>query len=243
MNTLKNFRKGIFALLVGATTLVACSKDSDSREVPKGNYGVLIDGVELTYQNYQNISNVNFPAVKNGTVSYDPIKRVLTLDGVTIEVAKGEGLAAIGQPEGSSPFTIVLRNTNRLNIKWGSGGIITSGSLRITGDKGSLEINMEDNSDFKFRSIGGAENLTIEGGCSIVTNDEIAADTLTINKANVHVTANDMIPAFSANNKINLIGSKVVTPEGATVEGWQGGLFYTFVKDGKLCTEVKIEAK
>ena len=235
MKLIQFIRKGIFALLVGATALVACSKDSDSPEVPKGNYGVFIGGVELTYENYQNINSTNFPALKSGKITYDPIKRVLTLDGATINPTE-KGVAAIRQPEGTTAtLTIVLKNNNTLSSEKSSSIYVEDANLRITGDKGTLIITKDKN----FESIYAKEDLTLEGGCSIVADDMIAvSNTLTINRANVHVTEKSY-PAFRVYGEINLIGCKVVTPEGAKKGKYNG--FNTFVKDHKICKEVKIE--
>lgn len=234
MNTLIFFRKGIFALLVAATTLVACSKDSDSPEVPKGNYGVLIGGVELTSDNYQKINKDNFPALKSGTVTYDPIQRILTLDGATIN-ATGEEVRAIEQPESTTAtLTIVLKNKSTLKSQASSGIYVGAASLRITG-KGSLTINPNQSRV----SIFVKRDLTIEEGCSIEASTQIAVGgTLTINKANVHVTEKDA-PAIVARNSIKLIDCKVVAPQGAKED--PGKDYYTFVKDGEPCKEVKIE--
>ena len=253
MNILKFFRKGIFALLVAATALIACSKDSDNNdnggnggngnqpdkpiEVPKGNYGVLIGGVELTSDNYQKINKDNFPAITEGTVTYDPIQRILTLDGATIE-ATGEKVCAIQQPEGTTAtLTIVLKNSNTLNSEESYGIYLNAASLLITGD-GSLTINPNQ----EIRSISAEKDLTIEGGCSIEASTQIGVyKTLTINKANVHVTEKD-VPAFGVFGKINLIGCEVVFPEGAKEGLYKNQNYYTFLKDSNPCEEVEIVA-
>ena len=198
------------------------------------NYGVLIGGVELTSENYQKINKDNFPAITEGTVSYDPIQRILTLDGATIE-ATGEKVCAIEQLQGTTAtLTIVLKNENTLNSEKSVGIAVDAANLRITG-KGSLTINTNETQ----ASIYAKRDLTIEGGCSIEASTQIGVyKTLTINKANVHVTEkND--PAIVAINLINLIDCKVVFPEGATKGTYDG--YYTFVKDGKECKEVNIE--
>ena len=240
MQNLSFIRKGILALLVGATTLVACSKDSDNPEVPKGNYGVFIGGVELTSENYQNINSTNFPDLKSGTVTYDPIKRVLTLDGVTVE-ATGKDVAAIKQLEGTTAtLTIVLKNNNTLSSEKHFSIYVEDANLRITGDKGFLKIAHKK----EYNSIYAKKDLTLEGGCSIVVNDQIRVkNTLTINKANVHVKE-DGYPAFFVLGEINLIDCKVVTPEGAKkgkLKNSSGIYYNTFVKDHRFCKEVKIE--
>ena len=173
MKLIQFIRKGFFALLVGATTLVACSKDSDSPEVPKGNYGVFIGGVELTYENYQNINSTNFPALKSGKVSYDPINRVLTLDGATIN-ATGIGVPAINQPKGTTAtLTIVLKNKSTLSSEKDRGIYVEEATLRITGN-GSLTINPNRDET----SIYVVRELTIEGGCFIDANREICVKRL-----------------------------------------------------------------
>ena len=62
--------------------------------------------------------------------------------------------------------------------------------------------------------------------------------TLTINKAKVHVKE-DGYAAFRVYGEINLIGCKVVTPEGAKKGKYND--YNTFVKDHKICEEVRIE--
>ena len=241
MQNLSFIRKGILALLVGATTLVACSKDSDNPEVPKGNYGVFIGGVELTSENYQNINSTNFPDLKSGTVTYDPIKRVLTLDGVTVE-ATGKEVAAIKQPEGTTAtLTIVLKNNNTLNSGESSGIYVDAASLRITGN-GSLTINPNK----EKAGIYVKEYLTIDDVYSIEAKAIIwVKNTLTINKSNVYVTGKGN-PAFLAKNPIELTNCKVVFPKKGVSQKeveltFEKESYYTFVEKGLPCEEVKIE--
>ena len=132
----------------------ACSKDSggsptptptpdpdlepNPTEVPKGNYGMFIGGVELTYDNYQNISAPTFPIVRKGKVTYNPVKRRLTLDGATLENTTAQ--AAIFQPASSTEkLTIALRNTSQLSSK-GNAIELKTAPLFIFGE-GSLSIN------------------------------------------------------------------------------------------------------
>ena len=207
---------------------------SGKMEEYKARYGVLIGGVELTSSNYQNINSTTFPAITGGKVTYDPISGILTLDGATIK-ATGKDVHAIEQPESTTAtLTIVLKNSNTLNSQKRSSISVDGASLCITG-KGSLTINPSQG----IRSIYTKRDLTIEGGCSIVANSQMGVyGTLTINKANVHVTQKDA-SAIVAINPINLIDCKVVFPEGAKEGLYEN--YYTFVKDGNFCKEVKIE--
>ena len=113
MNIKNIFRKGIFALLVGATALVACSKNSDNDD-KKPTYGVEIGGVEVTADNYQNITRASFPAITKGTVTYDPIKRILTLDNATIQTPGGKRSILRLKEDG---ITVKLIGSNTLKSK------------------------------------------------------------------------------------------------------------------------------
>ena len=217
----------------------AYSNGSDNSfiKVPKGNYGVLIGGVEITSKNYQNINSTNFPAVKSGKVTYDPIKRILTLDNTTIE-ATGKEVPIIYQLESvTATLTIVLRNTNKLSSEEYSGIATEEASLYITGG-GFLSIDVNPESV----GIGTGENLIIEGGCTIKTNGQINVfNQLTINKANIYIKSGKDTPALVGYKGITLKNCEVVFPKKFTLEYWND-YYYTFAKKDKTCKEIKIIA-
>ena len=232
-----NFKKGIFILLVVAATMASCSKDNDnpSTKVPQGAYGVFIGFAEITSDNYQNITSANFPDLKSGKVSYDPIHRILTLDGATIEATENE-LCAIAQPRGTTAtLTIVLRNNNIVRAKEEATIATDGASLRITGD-GSIKI---ENDNYLHASIFSRKQITIDGGCSIIANTHIrAVNTLNINKSNIQIIQNQGDYALLGGEGVILSNCEIVSPIGAITQKYTG--YYSVVKDGRRCAEVKI---
>lgn len=177
----------------------ACSKDSGGSptptptptpdpeptptEVPKGNYGVFIGGVELTYDNYQNISAPTFPIVKKGKVSYNPVKRRLTLDGATLENTTAQ--AAIFQPESSTEkLTIALRNTSQLSSK-GNAIELKTAPLLILGE-GSLSIDVPSD---RF-AIRLQKRLSFSN-CTFSANAPIVTEKIVVDETNLHLTATE----------------------------------------------------
>lgn len=177
----------------------ACSKDSGGSptptptptpdpeptptEVPKGNYGVFIGGVELTYDNYQNISAPTFPIVKKGKVSYNPVKRRLTLDGATLENTTAQ--AAIFQPGSSTEkLTIALRNTSQLSSK-GNAIELKTAPLLIAGE-GSLSIDVPSD---RF-AIRLTKELSILS-CTFSANAPIVTEKIVVDETNLHLTATE----------------------------------------------------
>ena len=134
---------------------------------------------------------------------------------------------------------MLFRSKSTLNSKASSGIYVGAANLRITGEKGSLTINA-----YKGKvSIYVKEDLTIAGGCSVEAKTTIwAENTISINKASVHVTEQNS-PAFLAKNGIKLMDCDVVFPEdGVSQQQVENDnyYYYTFVKDGNFCKEVKI---
>ena len=229
MNTLKIFRKGILALLVGATALVACSKDSDSPEVPKGNYGVLIGGVELTYENYQKINKDNFPAITEGTVTYDPIKRILTLDNATIQTPEVKKSILRLKEDG---ITVKLIGNNTLKSKDNvlyvekPALLIGDGTLKIIKTRNAISI---DNASLTIENctvILNAEESCIRGG-----NTNSSA-TLIIRNAKIEGKTTDgkEKPVICKLAGLTMEGCAITEPEGAAFDETLKGV----AKDGKL---------
>ena len=177
----------------------ACSKDSGGSptptptptpdpeptptEVPKGKYGVFIGGVELTYDNYQNISAPTFPIVKKGKVSYNPVKRRLTLDGATLENTTAQ--AAISQTESSTEkLTIALLNTSQLSSK-GNAIELKSAPLLIVGE-GSLSIDVPSD---RF-AIRLQKRLSFSN-CTFSANAPIVTEKIVVDETNLHLTATE----------------------------------------------------
>ena len=165
MNVKNIFRKGFFALLVGATTLVACSKDSDNGKepVPQGEYGINIGGVKVTSDNYQNITSATFPAVKKGKVTYDPINRVLTLENAIIDGGKDERTLFLSLYSGDA-FTIKVIGNNKLTARNDVVFIQNSIPVTLTGG-GALKLENRDGAAL-YLSNSKQSSFTIEG-CNV----------------------------------------------------------------------------
>ena len=193
------------------------------------NYHIRIGDVEITSDNYTNISaSGGFPAVKSGTVTYDPATNTLTLNNATIE-------GAIYSMLKSTSFTIVLHGEN--TIKDDQLPIVFSSSLRITGG-GSLNIESSN------LAISVYNDLTIDG-CNIEANRYITVNgRLAIINSRVVVQNNwSKDFAYKVSGGITLSNSTITQPEGGQVKQIKTleGMFYTVVdKNGEIPPTVSI---
>ena len=193
------------------------------------DYDIRIGGVKITSDNYTNISaSGGFPAVKSGTVTFDPATYTLTLNNATIE-------GDIYSTNKSKSYTIVLQGDNTL--KNHTIPIYFSSSLRITG-RGSLKIEPNNIAIF----VGG--DLTIDG-CYIETHRYIEVrGRLEIINSHV-VVANDKAKdfAYKVSGGITLSNSMINQPEGGQVKQIKtlDGMIYTVVNEsGEIASSVNI---
>ncbi len=134
------------------------------------NYGIKIDGVEITSNNYQDITSANgFIAVtsEQGSVTYDPATNTLTLDGALIDAMSDVGLEL---PEG---VNVVLQGENNSINAMYTGG---TGEPKIIAVNGNCTI-----------SGNGKINCSINYGNGIYLASN---STLTIKDCTVNVSAN-----------------------------------------------------
>ena len=194
----------------------------------KEDYQIRIGGKWITPDNYTNISaSGGFPAVKSGTVTYDPDSYTLTLNNATIE-------GDIYSMRESTSFTIVLHGEN--TIKDDQQPIVFASSLRITGG-GSLNI---ESSNLAIN----VYDLTIDG-CNIAANRYITVDgRLAIINSQVVVQNNwSKDFAYKVSGGITLSNSTITNPEGGQVKQIKTleGMFYTVVdKNGEISPTVSI---
>src|SRR5574344_1753570 len=196
-------------------------------------YGIKIGDVEITADNYTDISASNgFTAVKSGTVSYNPENRTLTLDNAVIERESPGYVIWLIEEDKSHAYTLVLKgNGNRLTSA-SSSTLATRSNLTITGGGSAQMTSEEDCGIF----VDTDTTLTITGGCSITAegcygiagyNGE--SETLIIDGANVKAQGSE--GSICDFKEIVLKNCAITAPSGATVEGGNVKL------GGKVCTE------
>ena len=192
-------------------------------------YGIRIGGVDVTSDNYTNISaSGGFSDVKSGTVTYDPASNTLTLNNATIE-ASGVGIRIRRQ------ITLVLQGSNTLTT-YGF-GIIVDGmtkdiiSPNITGP-GNLTIHSAERLGIGSPTDGlniTSCTLTVNGGIELPGG-------LTIRSSNVYVQGGGLKAG-----EISLSGCKIVHPADAASERIKGTPYYAVTSSsGEICTEVCI---
>ena len=195
----------------------------------KENYYIRVGGVEITSENYTDISaSGGFKAVKSGTVTFDPATYTLTLNNATIE-------GNIYSMLESTSFTIVLHGKNTIKDKLQS--IVFASSLRITGG-GSLDIVSSN------LAISAFDDLTIDG-CNIDANRYITVKgRLAIINSRVVVQNNWSTDfAYKVSGGITLSNSTIIAPEGGQVKQIKTleGMIYTVVdKSGEIAPSVVI---
>ncbi len=197
-------------------------------------YGIDIGGVEITADNYTDISASNgFTAVKSGTVSYNPENRTLTLDNAVIERESSGYVIWLIDEDKSHAYTLVLKgNGNRLSAS--SATLATRSNLTITGGGSAQMTSKEDCGIF----VDTDATLTITGGCSITAegcygiagyNGE--SETLIIDGATVKAKGNGTEGSVCDFKEIVLKNCAITAPSGATIEGGNVKL------GGEICTD------
>ena len=200
------------------------------------DYNIKIGGKAITSDNYKKITKENgFDAIKSGTVSYAHDTRTLTLTNVIIETDKNVNPIDIINTE--ELYTIKLEGDNKVTAVGKYRGINNSkGSLRITGN-GKVSVAGD-------ISIFAMKRLTFDGGCNVDASAQVMAynEDIIIDGVEMYVKENGY-PAFWARTGIELKGGSVVVyPEDAVVDQKTSasGSYYTFIKNGEHCTEVRI---
>lgn len=138
------------------------------------NYGIKIGGMEVTPSNYSNITSEKFPALKSGTVTYDPATTTLTLSNAIISTTGStKGIVFYSDPD----ETVIGIEGYHLVLAEGTVNVVT------TGTNPALETTMP-----LTISGGGTAlfRLTDDGHCGIYGNYSSGKDyTLTIENSTV----------------------------------------------------------
>ena len=208
----------------------------------KGWYGIEIDGIGLTPENFSNTNKIDassgFSFVKSGTVTYIPKTNTIILENA--EIKSENNAIALGW---ARKGTLVLKGKNK--IETADPAIFQSipATLRITGD-GSLNAK----TDFVHDGIASLKDLVIDGGCSIDVNTSITSKggKITIDGAEVHAVSEDnrgVIQSWAGIELKNVsVQPKDMQVKQYTYQDNYGNTFqyYTFLQGNTPCKEVRI---
>ena len=217
----------------------------------KGWYGIEIDGIGLTPENFSNTNKIDassgFSLVKSGTVTYIPKTNTIILENA--EIKSENNAVALGW---ARKGTLVLKGKNKVETVNPPIMQHIPATLHITGD-GSLDVS----SSAMYGTISSLGNLVIDGGCSIDANAPITSfKKMTIDGAQVHaINQRDALGALQAWEDFELKGGVSVQPKDAESKPYvfmnagYTNKYYTFKQGDAFCNdvrigrEVKLEAK
>ncbi|MBP1531501.1 MAG: hypothetical protein ILA39_05180 [Bacteroidaceae bacterium] len=188
-------------------------------------YGIRIGDVEVTEDNYQDISAAGgFPAVKSGEVIYSPITNDMLLRDAVVERTIIY--------TGTEKFIIYLRGKNSISdesndalILKAATTIMDSGSLKCSG--AGSGIYLDGNHILEISNDGGIE---AEGKWGIAGRDG-SVGTLKLKLTNARVKAKGRVGSICDFKTITLEGCEIDAPAGAVIEGGAVKL------NGNVCTE------
>ena len=194
------------------------------------NYYIRIGDVEVTSDNYTNISaSGGFPAVQSGTVTFDPATYTLTLNNATIN-ASGTAIFIRRQT------TLVLQGSNTIITAYGAGIVIESMTVDIISPNITGSGNLTIHSAKRVGISSASDGLNITS-CTLTVNGKIELPRgLTIRNSNVYVQGGPLKAG-----DISLSGCKIVHPADAASERIKGTPYYAVTSSsGEICTEVCI---
>ena len=230
METKTNYRNLLIALLL---TLAGLAGAMAPQRAAAENYGIYIGGVQVTSANVNAINSKNFPAIKNGTVTYDPNTRKLTLNNATM-VSDGDGIDC----RSSDTLTIELIGKNTVKAKGNHpyGIFKHQGKLHIMGS-GKLTVASPN-----YASIYTLDASLLIDGCTINAIGGIGTRTdLTIKKATINAKATESRYALLA-RKLIFDGCGVITPSGTSIRKTTlaNTTYEVILKNSRPCTKVII---
>ena len=219
---LKNTYAAIVALFIAMMALPTTAQ-------AQTKYDLQICGTQVTSDNCGDLSVI---AGVEGTVSYDPDSKILTLEGATLNVDVEENICCIWSK--IDGLTIKVSGTNELNAK--DAAIVVYAPTTITGG-GTLNVKSEE-----YAAIyAGGTNLTIKDcivnakGCWGIAGYNGSNEKLLISKATV--TAEGRAGSICDFKEIMLKDCAITQPAGARFDESK----HAIVLNGETVTsEVKI---
>ena len=205
-------KQRLFILLVALMGLSFSAKAT--------NYGLRIGGVEVTSDNFSNITAAGgFSAVKSGTVTYAPGTRTLTLSNALISISGGQSGLDFTNHSESYNLVVAEGTVNVLTID-GAPAVYTTAPLTITGG-GTLVLNSDGHCGF-YADYSSVKDYTVNiTNCTMLVsghwgivggNDAVYG---TVNIENSIVSTIGEVGSLTDFKALTLNGVEVYTPSGA----------------------------
>ena len=153
---------------------------SSAFAMAQGKYGFKVAGVDVTNDNYLDLTEINGVS---GKVYFDPSTRILTLDNATIEANDYNAILN----ETCDYLTIELIGTNTINVT-NSAGIYLKEETTIWSNSGGKLTLTNDRCALLFEGCPLEINncwLEVEGDWGISASDNVAEEVLTIRNSHV----------------------------------------------------------
>ena len=184
------------------------------------NYGLKIGGVQLTSDNYTNITAAGgFSAVKSGTVTFNPTTKTLTLSNAVIE-AEGNNVVAIDVTTSGSGYKLQLASGTTNAVSSAAGiALRTYMDFTIEGSGAVTFTSPNKNGIYLYESDAALTirncTLTATGGNSGITGSSEALGSVTIDGATVRATGTARGSIWCFNTLTLSGGVEILSPEGA----------------------------
>ena len=181
---------------------------SSAFAMAQGKYGFKVAGVDVTNDNYLDLTEINGVS---GKVYFDPSTRILTLDNATIEANDYNAILN----ETCDYLTIELIGTNNIDVT-GAAGINLKEETTIWSNSGGKLSVKSDGCALLF---GGCPLeisncwLEAEGAWGISANNNVAEEVLTIR--NSHVEAKGSTGSICDIANLVLEGCSITQPDGS----------------------------
>ena len=192
----------------------------------QGKYGFKVAGVDVTNDNYLDLTEINGVS---GKVYFDPSTRILTLDNATIEANDYNAILN----ETCDYLTIELIGTNTIYVT-GAAGIKLKEETTIWSNSGGKLSVKSDGCALLF---GGCPLeisncwLEAEGAWGISANNNVAEEVLTIR--NSHVEAKGSTGSICDIANLVLEGCSITQPDGAEFDAKNNAV----VLNGEMVTD------
>ena len=199
---------------------------SSAFAMAQGKYGFKVAGVDVTNDNYLDLTEINGVS---GKVYFDPSTRILTLDNATIEANDYNAILN----ETCDYLTIELIGTNTIYVT-GAAGINLKEETTIWSNSGGKLSVKSDGCALLF---GGCPLeisncwLEAEGAWGISANNNVAEEVLTIR--NSHVEAKGSTGSICDIANLVLEGCSITQPDGA----WFSTQNNAVVLNGEMVTD------
>ena len=184
------------------------------------NYGLKIGGVQLTSDNYTNITAAGgFSAVKSGSVTFNPTTKTLTLSNAVIE-AEGNNVVAIDVTTWGSGYKLQLASGTTNAVSSAAGiALRTNMDFTIEGSGAVTFTSPNKNGIYLYESDAALTirncTVTVTGANYGIMGSSSALGALTIDGATVRATGTARGSIADFHTLTLLGGAEILSPEGA----------------------------